>query len=572
MRAPTLACLVVVTFVVWVNAHSTHSPPRRGHNSRVQKSAGSNSLDGQRPLNGHRQRSGRPVRAGHFGSKRTVDDTRLDYHCDFRTDADCFRCVFPEFAGEGVPNEFKRDAWEDCSDGSDEWGYNFDGVSGFDYSCYSTGDLVDMDYTCDNHDDCPDGSDEYCFRSKTGELDFCNGDCQYDVLYELVCDNVVDSYNGRDEIDCFQCEDRRWKVWSGYVCDNYKDCSDGSDEVSCGAITQSAETTPALPPPPEPSSCQWGEWSDWSDCSNACGAGTRSMVRQCVCHTSSCTTKADETKVEKCHGSSCPNEAFSGCGTRNSAVTQGRIVGGKDAKEGEWPWQAQLLFDGGFKCGGTLYQDRYVISAAHCFEDEKDNPNRWEVRLGNLGTYDRFGPGIHKSNVVNILRPPNQPYGRLTFDNDIVVLVLSTPVDLSNSAINSVCIDLPMEKTFSSSSNCYISGFGLTEEGGSVASKLQAAYVPFISAQACREYYGYSITQNMLCAGYPGLGGTDSCQGDSGGPFVCTAPDDPSDPQSPHRWYLVGITSWGIGCAQVGIPGVYADVSQFVDWLKVVLV
>ncbi|XP_038058781.1 atrial natriuretic peptide-converting enzyme-like [Patiria miniata] len=595
MRIPTLACLIAVAFVVCVDVHaySHNNAPLRKHG---QKSAGSHHPPEPQNPRGH----------GRGNERSSQIDQELEGHCDPRVDLSCFRCQHPKFAGEGVSSsrvrngdrdcedgsdekdractadsndcfecsdgsrkikdEFKCDNIEDCYDGSDEEYCYY--PTGDLYTCYSTGEKVDMAYTCDNYDDCSDGSDEYCFRSSTGEMGYCDDDCEYDVLYEQVCDGEVDSYNGMDEMNCFQCADGLYKIWEEYLFDDYEDCQDGSDERPSGGPEIIAPVNPVLEEPDVVESCQWQEWGAFSACSNDCGAGTRSKTRRCVCQTTSCTSKADETQTEKCRGSSCPTEAISGCGTRSLSVAQGRIVGGEDAEVGAWPWQAQLLYRGSFKCGGTLYKNKYVISAAHCF-DGKDQASSWSVRLGNRYTYrNPSGSQIHESNVESILRSPNQPYNSRTFDNDIVVLELTTPVTNPTGTISNVCVDTDADKTFDSSSNCYISGFGLTEDNGNVASKLQAAAVPYISAQSCVEYYGFGITNNMLCAGFPALGGVDSCQGDSGGPLVCTAPDDPSNPQSPHRWYLVGITSWGYGCAQVGIPGVYADVSRFGDWIK----
>ena len=62
----------------------------------------------------------------------------------------------------------------------------------------------------------------------------------------------------------------------------------------------------------------------------------------------------------------------------------------------------------------------------------------------------------------------------------------------------------------------------------------------------------------MLCAGYPD-GGIDSCGGDSGGPLVCPSND---------KWYLVGIVSWGVGCARRDKYGVYADVLALKPWVQ----
>ena len=89
---------------------------------------------------------------------------------------------------------------------------------------------------------------------------------------------------------------------------------------------------------------------------------------------------------------------------------------------------------------------------------------------------------------------------------------------------------------------------------------LQQARVPLTSQAACKRAYGsYRITSRMICAG-AARGSIDSCQGDSGGPLVCK--------DSTHAWYIVGATSWGIGCARRGYYGVYADVKNMRQWVK----
>nr|XP_031526368.1 transmembrane protease serine 5 isoform X4 [Vicugna pacos] len=88
---------------------------------------------------------------------------------------------------------------------------------------------------------------------------------------------------------------------------------------------------------------------------------------------------------------------------------------------------------------------------------------------------------------------------------------------------------------------------------------LQDTTVPLLSTQLCNSSCVYSgaLTPRMLCAGYLD-GRADACQGDSGGPLVCL---------DGGTWRLVGVVSWGHGCAEPNHPGVYAKVAEFLDWI-----
>jgi trypsin len=94
-----------------------------------------------------------------------------------------------------------------------------------------------------------------------------------------------------------------------------------------------------------------------------------------------------------------------------------------------------------------------------------------------------------------------------------------------------------------------VSGWGRLISGGIFPSQLQAVEVYITSRAACNSaYVDYGgITANMICAGVSG-GGKDSCQGDSGGPLFAGG-------------QLVGIVSWGVGCAEAEYPGVYSNVA-----------
>lgn len=109
-----------------------------------------------------------------------------------------------------------------------------------------------------------------------------------------------------------------------------------------------------------------------------------------------------------------------------------------------------------------------------------------------------------------------------------------------------------------------VTGWGNVGYYGHLADVLQEVHVPIISDAVCNapDYYDNQITTTMFCAGFE-KGGTDACQGDSGGPFV--AEDCLS---KITRYRLLGVVSWGTGCAMAKKPGVYTRVSRFLPWIS----
>ncbi|CAG2158296.1 unnamed protein product [Oppiella nova] len=92
--------------------------------------------------------------------------------------------------------------------------------------------------------------------------------------------------------------------------------------------------------------------------------------------------------------------------------------------------------------------------------------------------------------------------------------------------------------------------------------------VPILSAEFCDYMFqqlGYNdvMKWGKLCAGVID-GGRDACAGDSGGPLTVRRSED-------NKWLLVGIISNGIKCGQPYTPGLYTQVSAFVDWINAVI-
>ncbi|CAL8271504.1 unnamed protein product [Lota lota] len=244
-------------------------------------------------------------------------------------------------------------------------------------------------------------------------------------------------------------------------------------------------------------------------------------------------------------------EAYSQLNVCGRPPLNTRIVGGVDAPPGSWPWQASLQRPSHF-CGGSLINNEWVLTAAHCFPTN-DTTNLKVI----LGRQTQGGPNPNEVSrtVTKITCHPD--YNSGTSDNDMCLLKLSSSVSFTDY-IMPVCLAAE-GSTFNTGTISWVTGWGTTASGGSVANILQEVDVPIVGNRQCNCNYGEgSITNNMICAGLS-AGGKDSCQGDSGGPLVS---------KQGQQWVLSGVVSFGEGCALPNFPGVYARVSRYQTWIN----
>jgi secreted trypsin-like serine protease len=242
-----------------------------------------------------------------------------------------------------------------------------------------------------------------------------------------------------------------------------------------------------------------------------------------------------------------------------------KIINGLPAPEGFLPFQVSLFrIDKGHFCGGTLLNDTWVLTAAHCVSwmpSHDQNPLEPHTRI-LAGTNNLLVDG-QALNVVRIIAHP--AYDGDTHQNDIALLELSPEsrarLNEDTRALSPYGLTLAQSKNLGKSRTApdmaVVSGYGTTETGD-LSTQLLYANVPVVSNATCNlpESYDGAIADSMICAG---SAENDSCQGDSGGPLVIG---------EPGKWTLIGVVSFGEGCAVANKYGVYTRVASYTDWIK----
>ncbi|SEG05605.1 trypsin [Actinacidiphila yanglinensis] len=233
------------------------------------------------------------------------------------------------------------------------------------------------------------------------------------------------------------------------------------------------------------------------------------------------------------------------------------VVGGTPTTTQQEPWVVALSSRSRFGsdrsgqfCGGVAVGARTVVTAAHCFGKEALGVDDWQQLPDLRVIADRTDLTSASGEEIQLSKVwVNPDFDQTTNANDVAVITLAQPLP-SGAAI-------PMAEpsdadSYRAGTVAEVYGWGDTTGNGGYATGLRTAGVTVLADSACEKAYpggsvGTYAPASMMCAGVNG-GGRDACQGDSGGPLVVAGK-------------LVGLVSWGNGCALADFPGVYTRVS-----------
>ncbi|XP_058810750.1 chymotrypsin-2-like [Phymastichus coffea] len=226
-----------------------------------------------------------------------------------------------------------------------------------------------------------------------------------------------------------------------------------------------------------------------------------------------------------------------------AAYATPRIVGGKDASEGAYPYQVSLRRPTHF-CGGSILNSRWILTAAHCVQNREHTDVT--VVAGTVLLNSTDGQTYQSEYIVW-----HNGFNMLVLRNDIALIRVDRDIQFNDKVRP---ISLPTEDFNKADYPAVLTGWGRTSTGGPLPNNLQEITLKVISIPKCQLKLIFPIvtTESHICT--LTQSGEGACNGDSGGPLVSDG-------------VQIGVVSFGRPCAR-GAPDVYTRVFKFLDWIN----
>ncbi|XP_029464717.1 chymotrypsinogen B-like [Rhinatrema bivittatum] len=223
-----------------------------------------------------------------------------------------------------------------------------------------------------------------------------------------------------------------------------------------------------------------------------------------------------------------------------------RIINGEEAVPGSWPWQVSLQYNGNHYCAGSIINENWILTAAHC--------DPWPgIDFIVMGEHDRLSDE-EQLQTIGIIEVFIHPEWNELGSTDVALVKLASPIQF-NDRVSPVC--LATVDNFPEGTKLVTTGWGRDNlDSYESAVRLQQVSLPLVSEGACKAQWGELVNESMICGG---AAGASSCHGDSGGPLVIKVG---------RVWYQVGIVSWGSSACDVTLPAVYSRITYALGWIE----